>query len=67
MEDHQRQRKQTIVNLTYCEQRVQATFGRLSVLHSSDKNKADFFPTKAWESYWYRMGLIDWLSRMNKG
>ena len=67
MEEHQRQRKQTIVDLTYCEQRVQEGFERLLVLYSSEKNKADFFLTKAWESYWHRMELIDWLSRMNKG
>ena len=55
------------MNLTYYEQRVQETFERLSVLHSSEENKADFFLTKAWESYWRRMELTDWLNRMNKG
>ena len=56
-----------MVDLTYYEQRVQETFERLSVLHSSEENKADFFFAKAWESYWRRMELIDWLNRMNKG
>ena len=42
-------------------------FEHLSVLHSSEKNEADFFFTKAWESYWHRMELIGWLNRMNKG
>ena len=51
MEEHQRQRKQTIVDLTYCEQRVQEASERLSVLHSSEKNKADFFLINAWDSY----------------
>ena len=55
------------MDLTYCEQRVQEAFERLSLLHNSEKNKADFFLTKAWESYWRRMELIDWLNRMNKG
>ena len=55
------------MDLTYYEQRVQETFERLSVLHSSEENKADFFITKAWESYWRRMELTDWLNRMNKG
>ena len=55
------------MDLTYYEQWVQGTFERLSVLHSSKKNKADFFITKAWESYWRRIQLIDWLNRMNKG
>ena len=55
------------MDLTYYEQRVQETFERWSVLRSSKKNKADFFLTKAWESYYRRMELIDWLSRMNKG
>ena len=55
------------MDMTYCEQKVQEAFERLSVLHSSEKGKADFFLTKAWESYWRRMELIDWLSRMNKG
>ena len=55
------------MNLTYSEQRVQETFERLSVLHSSEKNKADFFLTKAWESYWRRMELNDWLKRIKRG
>ena len=55
------------MDLTYYEQRVQETFERLSVLHSSEENKADFFLEKAWESYWRRMELTDWLNRMNKG
>ena len=55
------------MELTYCEQRVQETFEHLSVLHNSEKVKVDFFLTKAWESYWRRMELIDWQSRMNKG
>ena len=67
MEKHQRQREQGVVDLTYCEQKVQEAFERLSVLHSREKNKANFFLKKAWESYWRRMQLIDWLSRMNKG
>ena len=67
MEENQRQRKETIVDLKYCGQRVQEAFERLSILHSSEKNKADFFLAKAWESYWRRMELIDWLRRMNKG
>ena len=49
MEEHQLKRGQLIVDLTYCEQRIQETFEHLSVLHSSEKNKADFFLTKAWE------------------
>ena len=67
MGEHQRQREQVVVDLTYCEQRVQDAFERLSVLHSREKKKADFFLTKAWESHWRRMELIDWLNRMNKG
>ena len=54
------------MDLTYCEHKVQEAFERLSVPHSREKNKADFFLEKAWESYWRRMELIDWLSRMNK-
>ena len=67
MGEHQKQREQVVVDLTYYEQTVQEAFERLSVLHSREKNKADFFLKKAWESYWRRMELIDWLSRMNKG
>ena len=67
LEGRQQQWEQLVVELTYCEQRVQETFERLSVLHSSEKGKADLFITKAWESYWRRMELIDWMSRMNKG
>ena len=67
LEERHQPREQLIVDLTYYEQRVQETFERLSVLHSSEENKADFFLTKAWESYWRRMELIDWLNRMNKG
>ena len=57
MEEHQRQREQLLVDLTYSEQRVQETFGHLSVLHSNEKVKADFFLSKAWESYWRRIKL----------
>ena len=67
MEEHQRQREQLIVNLMYYEQRVQETFESLSILPSSEKDKADCNLTKAWESYWRRMELTDWLNRMNKG
>ena len=67
MEEHQWQRMQTIVDLMYYEQRVQGAFERLLILYSSEKNKADFFLTKAWESCWHRMELIDWLSRMKRG
>ena len=67
MEEHQRQRAQLIVDLTYCEQKIQETFEHLLVLHSSEKNKADFFLTKAWESYWHKMELVDWLRRMKRG
>ena len=45
------------MELTYCEQRVQETFEHLSVLHNSEMIKADFFLSKAWESYWRRMEL----------
>ena len=51
LEEHQRQREQRTMNLTYCGQRVQQTFEPLSGLHGSDKDKADFFFSKAWESY----------------
>ena len=67
MEEHQRQRKQLIVDLTYCEQRVQETFEHVSVLHNSEKNKANFFLSKAWESYWRRMELNNWLKRIRRG
>ena len=55
------------MDLIYYEQRVQEAFECLLVLHSSEKNKADFFLTKAWESYWHRIELINCLNRMNKG
>ena len=55
------------MNLTYCEQRVQETFERLLVLHSSEKDNADCLLTKAWESYWRRMELTDWLERIKRG
>ena len=43
MGEHQRQREQVVVDMIYCEQKVQAAFERLSVLYSSEKGKADFF------------------------
>ena len=55
------------MNLTYCKQRVHETFEYLLILYSSEKNKADFFFAKAWESYWRRMKLVDWLERIKKG
>ena len=67
MEERQRQREQLIVDLTYCEQRVQETFEHLFVLHNSEKVKADFFLSKAWESYWRRMELNNWLKRIGRG
>ena len=45
---------------------MQETFERLSVLHSSKKDKADYYLTKAWESYWRRIELIDWFERIKK-
>ena len=47
MGEHQRQREQVVMDLTYCEQKVQEAFKRLSILHSREKNKADFFFKKA--------------------
>ena len=55
------------MNLMCCEQRMQAAFGQLLGLHCSEKDKADCFLTKSWESYWRRMKLTDWLERTNKG
>ena len=55
------------MELTYCEQRVQETFEHLSVLHNSEMIKADFFLSKAWESYWRRMELKNWLKRIRRG
>ena len=57
MEERQRQREQLRVDLTYYEQRVRETFEHLSVLHNSEKVKAEFFLSKAWELYCYRMEL----------
>ena len=45
------------MELMYYEQRVQETFEHLSVLHNSEMIKADFFLSKAWESYWRRIEL----------
>ena len=40
----------------------------MSVLHISEKIKADFFfLTKAWESYWRRMELKNWLKKIRRG
>ena len=47
----------------YYEEKVQETFERLSVLHSSEEDKMDFFLTKAWESYWLRMEFTNWFKR----
>ena len=55
------------MDLTYFEQRVQEMFEHLSVLHNSEKVKADFFLSKAWESYWRRMELNNWLKRIRRG
>ena len=55
------------MDLTYCEQRVQETFERLSVLYISEKDKTDCYLNKAWESYWRRMELTDWFERKKRG
>ena len=55
------------MNLTYNEQRVQETFEHLLVLHSSGKDKVDFFLIKAWEPQSRRMEPIDWLKRIKRG
>ena len=55
------------MDLTCCEQRVQETFELLSVLHNSEKVTADFFFSKAWESYSRGMELNNWLKRIRKG
>ena len=67
LEERQQQREKVIVNLTYCKQRVHEAFEHLLVLDSSEKNKADFFLAKAWESYWHRMKLTNWLERIKRG
>ena len=54
------------MDLTYYEQGVQETFEHLLVLHNSEKVKADFFLSKAWESYWRRMELNNWLKRIRR-
>ena len=55
------------MNLRYSEQRVQEAFERLSIFIGSEKDKADFFLTKAWESYWHRKEYSEWLRRIKKG
>ena len=42
-------------------------FEQLSDLYSSEKDKADYFLIKAWESYWLRIEHREWLNRMNMG
>ena len=55
------------MNLTHSEQTVQEVFERLLVLHCSDKDKADFFLIKAWESYWRKKEYIEGLPRIKRG
>ena len=42
-------------------------FERLSILHNNEKVKADFFLSTAWDSYWHRMELSNWLKRIRRG
>ena len=46
---------------------MQNVFERLSDLHGNEPDKADYFLTKAWESYWQRLEYGEWLNKMRKG